>query len=227
MATEGYFFVADLLGFGKIIKNLSDDQSSARVEEWVALVSGAMKAESITRFQLISDTVFAANPGTVEGLRQLVRVSRRLLTDGVAASLPVRGAITFGSYTWGSDLIYGKAVVDAHSLEMSQNWVGISGGGLPHAQSCYGFGELLLYLPPMKRGPVTVHPVVDWTIPNSDQLAILLTQGGLATGNEIVTWELGEKLTNTSVFALYKKAIKDKGLSPAIFHGALPVRQLE
>jgi hypothetical protein len=216
MASEGYFFIADLLGFGKIVKNLSDEEMRARVQGWVDLVRSSMQAERIEQFQLISDTVFAATPSTSEGLGQLVGLGRRLLNDGIHKSLPLRGAIVHGTYTWGHDLIYGKAVIDAHMLEMSQNWIGIAcEPNLPHSNDHRGFGKLIGYMPPKKRGPGMTQPVVDWDVPPIKTLTELVGQGGLLRDGEDYTWELLDKVNNTSSFAMYKHSVRVAEKDPA------------
>jgi len=125
MASEGYFFIADLLGFANMISNLKEADCDERVEGWISLVKEATTKAGVTQFQLISDTLFAAAPATSAGLGSLVKLARHLLNEGVPQSYPIRGAITFGTYQWG-DLIYGKAVINAHKLEAAQNWVGVS-----------------------------------------------------------------------------------------------------
>jgi hypothetical protein len=45
MASDGYFFVGDILGFGNIIRNLDDQAVSIRIQEWVDLVTRSTTAE--------------------------------------------------------------------------------------------------------------------------------------------------------------------------------------
>ena len=64
MLSEGYFFVADLLGFGNIIQNLPEERVRDRVEQWVDLVQRATEVEGIVKFRDSGDT---AETGLVGG----------------------------------------------------------------------------------------------------------------------------------------------------------------
>lgn len=117
---EGYFFIADLLGFRRIVQNSTEETLPQRVMAWVDLIETTAGKCGIKQIQLISDTVFAATESSADGLQRLVSLAHGLLSDGLKQSLPVRGAITHGSYEWGR-LTYGKAVIRAHGLEMAQD----------------------------------------------------------------------------------------------------------
>src|SRR3954463_5220031 len=101
MSESGYFFLGDLLGFSKLITNLGPEAADERVHSWTDLLDEVSRTAGVSRMQLISDTVFAATDATEVGLERLVRFSRIVLELGVARSLPVRGAISFGTFTWG------------------------------------------------------------------------------------------------------------------------------
>jgi hypothetical protein len=223
----GFFFMADLLGFGNIIRNSTPDQSTNRVARWVELVDQAAAAHQIESIQLISDTVLAAAGDSPEDLRRLVRFGQHLLNDGVPASLPIRGAICWGQYTWGR-LTHGKAVVEAYTLEKAQNWIGISCGiPLPHADGLFDFDSLLLYQPPMKAGPAISRAVVDWRVPPANELMNLLGREGLAANGESFTWDLGQKYSYTVLFAIYKELVRAKRLNPRHWHGATGIELVD
>ena len=97
---DGYFLTADLLGFSNIVTNSSEDELSERIGDWVTLVETAAHACNVQNIQLISDTVFASADSTTAGCSSLAAFARRLLNDGVLKSLPVRGAITYGTFEW-------------------------------------------------------------------------------------------------------------------------------
>jgi hypothetical protein len=50
-----------------------------------------------------------------------------------------------------------------------------------------------------------------------------LTSGGLTQKDEIVTWDVGEKVNNTVLFGLYLGLLRAKGIPPSNFYGLLPV----
>lgn len=213
----GYFFVADILGFGNIVRNSNKVDLLARINSWTTIVDSLAHQHDIDNIQLISDTVFAHTESSTAGLKKLVEFSRSLLNQGVPQSLPIRGAITHGDFDWGR-LTYGKAVIDAHELETSQNWIGVSCGSLPHIADNWGFDSLIAYPTPLKAGLVKIHPVVDWSVPIKE-LTKYLTDGGLTHNEEVIQWDLMEKLNNTVQFSVYKSLIRQYKGHPDKFYG--------
>ena len=55
---NGYFLVADILGFGEIIKNTPDSELPYRIGERVELVECLCENHEISNYQVISDTLF-------------------------------------------------------------------------------------------------------------------------------------------------------------------------
>ena len=224
----GYFAVFDLLGFGAIIRNSSATDRSARVEAWLGLVEDAASAGKPGNYQLISDTVFMAAEDSEEGLRSLMLAAQSLLNNGVKASLPVRGSIVHGEFDWGTRLTYGQAVIDAHRLEQEQDWVGVTcAPDLPLADRLWGYDKLLVYPAPLKSGPIRLHPVVTWNVPQTQALAEKLSSGGLMNAGDSFRWELGSKLRNTSEFGAYLQLAKDRALPADRFRPFFPFRVIE
>ncbi len=191
----GYFLIADLLGFGSIVQNLSEESLSNRIETWVELIQGTATKLGVQHVQLISDTVFAATESSSEGLEKLIKFGSTLLNAGVPLSLPIRGAISHGEYSWGK-LTYGKAVIRGHELEAAQDWIGIGcENALPHLTSAWGRDSLVCYPLPMKRGAIRLHPVVAWEVPEFQVLIRFLSSDGLIREGDALGWELGQKLT--------------------------------
>ena len=83
-----YFLVADVLGFSKIVLNLSHDDLDERMQCWTGLVAKARCEAHIDRIQLISDTVFVQVDDTDHGLEQLLIFSKLLLEYGIDQSFP-------------------------------------------------------------------------------------------------------------------------------------------
>jgi hypothetical protein len=223
---EGYFFICDLLGFSNIVENSSEDELSKRIQAWVSLVETAASDCHVTRHQLISDTVFAAADSRAEELRRLADFGRHLLSIGIGQSLPIRGAITYGRYEWGK-LTYGKAVIRAHELEMSQNWIGVACDNLlPHIDDVWGLDSIICYPAPMKGTHIRTYPVIAWEVPEFRLLANYLTHGGLSKEGEELTWDWADKVNNTLTFRMYRRWLAGVGKSSELFHGSLPLQVL-
>lgn len=223
----GYFFIADLLGFGSIVRNSTDQELAVRIGTWTTMVDDLAKKLDIDNVQLISDTVFASAESSSQGLKKLIEFSRSLLNLGVPQSLAIRGAITHGDFEWGR-LTYGKAIIAAHELEAKQNWIGVAcSEGLPHIESHWGFQSLIVYPVPQKSGSIMLRPAVDWNVPASNDLLKMLCSGGLTREGEQLSWALGEKLNNTVQFSVYKHLIEKNRGNPKQFHGLSPMEIIE
>jgi hypothetical protein len=223
----GYFFIADILGFSRIVQNSTDEVLTARLKAWIDLVEEATSATGVARFQLLSDTLFAASESTEAGLRSIVRLARYLLENGIARSFPIRGAISHGTFQWGT-LTFGKAVVTCHMLEQEQQWIGVAcAHTLPHVDALWSRSGLVCYPAPLKSGPVVLHPVVAWTIPESLCLAAAVTSQGLVRTGEILTWDWSYRIGLTTQFRLYLKLLELADGSAERFHGLLPLEAIE
>lgn len=224
MDNTGYFLAADLLGFGKIVKNSTPVELDARMNAWSSLVESTAKTHGISQVQLISDTVFVGTPSTREGLLSLLSFSRELLSHGIRQSFPLRGAIVHGPYLFGS-LTYGRAVIAAHELEQAQNWIGIAcEPGLLNIESTWSVDLVICYPVPKKRGPYLLQPAVSWPVPAEDELVQLLSNGNLMKVGEVYTWEVAEKASNTTHFRLHQEYLREHDLDGSSFNGFLPRR---
>lgn len=227
MNNTGYFLVADLLGFGKIVKNSTGTTLNGRIDEWVDLVGATASLHGINNFQLVSDTLFVGAPSSVEGLSGLLSFSRDLLSKGIEKSFPIRGAIVHGEYVFGK-LTYGRAVIAAHELEQAQNWIGITcAPDLPDIEALWSLDRVVCYPAPQKRGQMRLHPVVSWPVPPTERLMQLLMGGGLTRAQEVITWELGDKANNTILFRLYQEFLRKRPVDCSRFYGTLPVHPIE
>lgn len=224
---EGYFFIADLLGFSRIVKNTPEDTLQERIAAWIGLVESTAAKLEITQLQLISDTVFAASESTRSGLAKLISFARTLLNQGMPQSLPIRGAISHGSYNWGA-LTYGKAVITAHELETAQDWIGVGCHNLlPHLADAWGLDSLVCFPLPLKRGPIRLHPVVAWEVPEFPRLVRALCDKGLARQGESLDWDWAQKVNNTVHFGMYLRMLAANRADGSRFSGVLPVEAIE
>jgi len=200
---QGYFFIGDVLGFKNIVNNSKDSQLDGKVETWLNLVDEATDySKSRIKPQLISDTVFCKAIEGRAGLQSLISFARYLLDNGLKRSILVRGAITYGSYQWGR-LTYGKAVISAHELEMAQDWIGVTCNQLPDAKHFWGENGLVCYPPPLKTGPITLHPCVVWDVPDERTLISASTAFPLTTAGEQLQNSWRSRLRNTCDFGRY------------------------
>jgi hypothetical protein len=226
---EGYFLMADLLGFSRMVKNLSEEALSKRIDSWVDLVQKSAEEAKVSRFQLISDSLLAATDGESSSLSHLIHLARLLLEKGIRNSFPIRGAISFGTYTWGN-LTYGKAVIHCHELEKNQQWVGIAcTNSLPHVEEHWSFDDgLVCYPVPMSNGLIQTFPAVAWEIPDTLSLMSNLGKGGLIKeGGENLEWEWERKVGYTIQYRLYMKLLEKCGKSPSGFCGFHPLQAIE
>jgi hypothetical protein len=227
IALEGYFLMADILGFSKIIENTKDVELDSRIGSWVTLVEALAKEYDIHSLQLLSDTVFAGTNSTQTGLRSLIAFGRSLLQKGLDASFPVRGAISHGSYEFGR-LTYGKVVIKCHKIENAQEWMGIGcDANLPHGEGEWGLDSLVCYPVPMKSGPIVLMPTVAWVVPDYKTLAGKLTGNGLTKKDDKLPWEWATKVKNTVEYGLYLRILACNNVKPSQFYGTLPIETFE
>ncbi|MDD5219801.1 MAG: hypothetical protein PHV11_04445 [Candidatus Bipolaricaulis sp.] len=223
---KGFFLIVDVLGFSSIVSNTRPNHLDQRVADWIDLANALGIKHGINRLQFISDTLFAATPGQQADLLRLVAYARDLLQQGLAASLPVRGAISHGSFVWGN-LTYGPAVLQAHQLENKQDWVGVATTHVPHLDRAWGLDTLVCYPVPCHRGRVELYPAVAWDVPCFADTAKHLCEGGLTRPGEELPWEWARKVTNTVLFGCYLRFLSMTGGSAASFTGLSPVQFLE
>lgn len=223
----GYFFLCDILGFSRIVENLDKESLDAQIETWVSLVHEASEKNQITRYQLLSDTLFASAGQQKDDLIKLIRFSQYLLEKGTEKSLPIRGAISYGDFNWGQ-LIYGKSVIDCHTLESKQQWIGIGCTlHMPHAEQLWSTDKLVCYPVPLSSGGIRLHPVVAWDIPDTETIIRNFTDRGLTKKGEVLGWQWAHKIENTIKFRLYLKALIRDKQEPKNFYGLLPIQAIE
>lgn len=225
--SSGYFLAADILGFGEIITNLDPNEQDKKIDEWQELVERLTSKYKIKQFQLISDTLFVGMTDDVTSLQALVDFCSELLTITIRKSLPIRGAIAKGQFTWGKHLVYGRAVIAAHKHEVQQNWIGIS--FVPNTDGLNTlWGKLICYQIPKKAGENRMGAAIRWDIPSLDELSCLLVSGGLTTSKTKIDQKWLSRLEQTIMFSLYIKLIEKSSLDFSQFHGlGTPVHVFE
>ena len=222
-----YFMVADILGFSRMIGNLSGGQQAQRIAEWVNLVQRAGLQAGVEERQLISDTLFAREEHSADGLARLLKFAQLLLESGADASFPLRGAIVQGDAAWG-ELPYGEAVIEAHSMEGSLDWLGIAcGPGLLHLASLWNWDLVIVYPVPRKAAVAMLMPAVSWRVPSTDDLVRDVSDNGLMAEGDLYNWDVVSKLERTIQFGIYLKIGRANGLDPQHYNFLFPMQMIE
>lgn len=218
---KGYFLVVDILGFGQMIKNLSERDLNTKIDTWITIVKETCKSLNIQNYQLISDTLFIGVGDKESDLTQIVDTSKELLNRCVSKSIPIRGAISFGEYIWSEELVYGKAVISAHELELNQDWVGISCiEGIAIPKDCE---NLICYALPLKKGANRMGAAVTWNVPSYEDLVCYLSSGGLANSDEVLNADWFTRIEKTILFSMYMKLSKKYGFPQDKMGGVSPI----
>lgn len=224
----GYLLIADILGFSNIIKNVADRELNARIEDWTKLVKTLGEKYNFRNYQLLSDTLFlSVDSSENSSLERLISYSQDLLSLGLQKFIPIKGAISYGNYEW-SKSIYGKAVIDAHEIESSENWIGISLiSGIPRIEKQWSTNKVICYPTPMKSGRIQLFPVVAWDVPNFDTLVKQTIGKGLTKEGDVFNWSWAEKIKNTLEFKFYLDTLKRENQTGEHFFGMLPIQSIE
>ena len=222
-----YFMVADILGFSKMIQNLNGSQQAQRVSEWMELVQETGLQAGIKEMQLISDTLFVREEDSVDGLARILRFAQQLLERGVERSFLLRGAIVHGGAAWGK-LPFGQAIIGAHRMEESLDWVGIAcAPNIPKIESMWDWDLVAVYPVPQKAGVIQLSPAVSWRVPSTEVLVHKASENGLMTKGDPYRWDVISKLERAIQFGIYLKIGKSNRLDPKRYCFWLPMHFIE
>lgn len=225
--TPCYLMVADILGFSQMITKLTDDQQRQRVDDWVDLVQTTQRQLGITDTQLMSDTLFVREEDSEDGLERLLRFAQLLLQNGIEMSFPIRGAIVHGNVAWGK-LTYGEAVIQAHKIERSLDWIGIAcSATIPRIDKFWSWDLVVLYPPPQYSWSTQQIPAIAWDVPRSQELAAKVIDLRLYQLGEIIPGRVISKLEHTVQFGIYLRLGKSRSLNPKTFRGLSIMQFLE
>jgi hypothetical protein len=224
----GYLLIADILGFSNIIKNISDDELNNRLKDCTNLIKDLGNEYGFTEYQLLSDTLFLSVNGNEDAtFEKLIQYCQELLSRALEKFIPIKGAVTFGTYEW-SDFIFGKAVIEGHTIESNQNWIGISmQSTIPNIKQNWGTDKIVCYPTPMKSGKIQLSPVIAWAVPNSEKLIKQTVGKGLTKEGELLNWSWAEKIKNTIEFKIYLDTLKKDKLTGETFNQLLPIQTIE
>lgn len=218
--TNKLILIADILGFSNIVKNLKGEKLTERIKEWVDLVDNLSNKHNLKEYQLLSDTLFLTCEYNEANIKQVFAFCKDLLTMGVDKSIPIKGAISYGEVYWGK-LIYGKAVIEAHTIEIEQNWIGITCSlKVPDIGTYYNQDLLVCYPPCFKSGKFILMPVVNWDPPKGADLFKKIVTKGLMQEGEQIESKIVQVIDNTNTFRLYKHNILNvRHLKTNKYHG--------
>jgi hypothetical protein len=124
----GYIALLDVLGFSELIARESRNEE---LQHYFDAFEGAtQKGVDSVEYVLFSDTIVISTPShSDDALLELLRACSYAMHYLLRAGLPVRGAISHGTYlrsqTPRGVLIAGSAFIEAYRFEKAQNWVGI------------------------------------------------------------------------------------------------------
>ena len=225
--TRCYFMVVDILGFSQIMTNLNSDEQTRRVQDWLALVETTGFETGVKWIQLISDTLFVRQEDSVDGLARMLRFAQLLLERGLDKNIPLRGAIVHGDAAFGK-MTYGEAVIKAHQIERSLDWVGIAcARNLPGLEQFWDWDRVVRYAVPRKTGPMEYVGAVAWKVPDIGELLLMATGNGLVDDGAPVIWEPIAKLERTIQFGMYLRMGKSAGMDPQSLPGIFPMHVIE
>ena len=195
--------------------------------EWVDLVQHAGLQARVKETQLISDTLFAREEDSADGLGRLLEFAQLLLESGVDKSFPLRGGIVHGDAAW-SKLPYGKAVIEAHAMEQSLDWLGVAcAPGLPGLASLWNWDLVTVYPIPRKAAQAMLLPAVSWKVPSANNLVRKVSENGLMVEGDPYWWDVVSKLERTIQFGIYLKLGKAHGLEPGRYDFLFPMQMVE
>lgn len=222
--TPCYLMVADILGFSRLITNLTDHKKSRRVDEWVDLVRTTKGLVGIRDTQLISDTLFVREEDSEDGLERLLRFAQLLLQNGLQKSFPIRGAIVHGNVAWGG-LTYGQPLIQAHEIERSLDWIGIAcSSSIPRIDKFWSWDLVVLYPQRHNSGPTHLTPAIAWEVPRTQELIAKAIDASSYQAGDEIPGNVILKLEHTVQFGIYLRSGKRYCLNPKTF-GCLSVMQ--
>ncbi|MFA6371711.1 MAG: hypothetical protein WCW68_03710 [Methanothrix sp.] len=228
-----FCYVGDLLGFRNINFRLQQKAQSKRIRQLKRLVEDGIEEFSIPHHNLLSDTIFAGEKASIDGLTNILGFSQFMLEKGIEKALPLRGAVSFGDATFGDKNVHGKAIIQAYEHAEKQNWIGTSctswkGEPLKMLNEIWDFEKVFVYPVPMKEGKVIHLPAVSWKVPQFKDLRINTIIKGLVT-KKYMDWNYDYKIQNTIMFSIYLKCINAGVINhrnPSKYPGDQPISHI-
>lgn len=123
---DGYVALLDILGFSNRVMR----GNMHGLDSYIKTVMAAAGQEKRIKTILFSDTVvFYTMDDSDESFDVIVRTTSLALYQLIAADIPLRGAISHGSFVrsvnTGGTVIAGRPIIDAHHYESQSQWIGV------------------------------------------------------------------------------------------------------
>jgi hypothetical protein len=125
---KGYAALLDVMGFSSMV---ASENHSRRIEDYLsALNDNPDLRDKNIEYVVFSDSIVVTTANdTDDSLQMIAKACSSVFGAFLKLEIPVRGAITHGSYirqkTDSGTFVAGRAIVDAYQFEKIQNWCGI------------------------------------------------------------------------------------------------------
>lgn len=132
---NNFILLIDILGFSNYCKQRNEEEIYSLINE---VVNNAKEIEDNSlgyKVLCFSDTIILfqkENLPVNQAFNDIYSIASLLFTTLLSRKIPIRGAITFGSFTVkmntrnDTNLFYGKALIEAHELEETEKSLSIS-----------------------------------------------------------------------------------------------------
>jgi hypothetical protein len=126
--SKGYVATLDVLGFADLLYR---DGYSEQLKLYLATVNDVIRPSHVkVDCVVFSDSIVLTSSGeTRRSFIGLIKACSEALYELLLCGMPVRGAVSFGSYwreaTSDSVFLAGRPIVEAYNFERAQKWIGI------------------------------------------------------------------------------------------------------
>jgi hypothetical protein len=116
----------DVLGFSALV---AKDAEGEGVERYLKCLQRATAATAVNYVVFSDSIVLTVGGDGPDSLLEIASACSRLMSELLAADIPIRGAISHGAFVRSSVgesvFVAGGAVIDAYQFEQAQDWIGI------------------------------------------------------------------------------------------------------
>lgn len=216
----------DILGFKKMVDTITIEDLSKKYERMIDLALNMnvkqmgmeQKASSHDNFCkqfIFSDSIILiANDDSIDAFTDLIVYTWRIQQASIAQKMPLRGAVSYGDIYINEkkNIVLGKALTEAYSLEGKQEWIGVILDNAIETRYQEFFNKrkdglfeeiLYTYNVPLKQGRSQPFKAINWRVNFTSDVGTkaLFENPDNDAGVE-------RKISNTLLFA---KHIRDRG----------------
>jgi hypothetical protein len=222
---ERYIALFDILGFKHFVEDNLLEHVAIKFRtfllktEFTELLSrdmtktddGKLKFKpALLSYRVFSDTIITYTADTsFESLYALLRFCSGLLYSNFMGGLMLRGAITRGDIFIDDEIIIGKPIVQAYSMERQQEWIGcwIADECIENIEATVkeklARKYLVQYAIPLKSGVANLKWALNWAAPFRFSELLETEIAGIYESMfkiDEITWDVKRKFDNTSLF---------------------------